>query len=272
MVCKRAGDGYAGRRTRSWLKASAAAARSSSSAASPSRRAPGPAWARCCSASTTRRARCATPAASARASTTRALPRLRSGSRRSSGDARRSRTRRAGRGPRRALGRRSWSPRSRSPSGPGTAGCASPSSRVCARTRARAEVRRGARRSRRARGATAAARQARRAGGGAAEAAAPAAASGPAAPPRQAGRSRGVRITHPDRLVFPDPGTHQARRRRVLRARAGPWCPYLGAAPLTVIRCPDGVGAECFFQKHVDAVGASDASSRTVRVRGERGA
>jgi bifunctional non-homologous end joining protein LigD len=61
----------------------------------------------------------------------------------------------------------------------------------------------------------------------------------------------GVAITHPDRIVFPDPGLTKLDVAEYYAAVAELMVPYLAQRALTVIRCPDGIGSQCFFQKHV---------------------
>ena len=91
-----------------------------------------------------------------------------------------------------------------------------------------------------------------------------------AATPRKAAPSRvrapkagaaTVRITHPDRVVFP--GT-KITKQDVADYYAGVmrWLlPEIAGRPLSVIRCPGGAGATCFFQKHhADKLGAHVAS------------
>jgi bifunctional non-homologous end joining protein LigD len=60
-----------------------------------------------------------------------------------------------------------------------------------------------------------------------------------------------VTITHPDRVVFPDPGLTKLEVAEYYAAVADLMVPYLAKRALTVIRCPDGISSECFFQKHV---------------------
>jgi bifunctional non-homologous end joining protein LigD len=70
-----------------------------------------------------------------------------------------------------------------------------------------------------------------------------------------------VRITHPERIVFP--GTRFTKQDVADYYRAVmPWfLPEVARRPLSVIRCPDGAGAGCFFQKHhADKLGAHVAS------------
>ncbi len=94
----------------------------------------------------------------------------------------------------------------------------------------------------------------------------------PADPARRLGKPRvgGVAISHPDRLVFPDPGLTKLDVAEYYAAVAGLMVPYLERRALTVIRCPDGIGSECFFQKHVTPSVPKTVSK--VRVRGNRGA
>ena len=97
---------------------------------------------------------------------------------------------------------------------------------------------------------------------------APAAAPPRGAPPPGADKPvvRGVKISHPDRVVFPDPGLTKLDVARYYEAVAELMVPYLERRPLTVIRCPGGIGAECFFQKNVTP--SVPRSVAKVRVRG----
>ncbi|TCT06676.1 DNA ligase D [Aquabacter spiritensis] len=66
----------------------------------------------------------------------------------------------------------------------------------------------------------------------------------------QAPRSK-VRLTHPDRLYWPDAGVTKAGLAdyyaEVWRAIA----PFVVNRPLALVRCPEGIAGQCFFQKHV---------------------
>jgi bifunctional non-homologous end joining protein LigD len=76
----------------------------------------------------------------------------------------------------------------------------------------------------------------------------------------------GVAISHPDRIVFPDPGLTKLDVARYYGTVAGLMVPYLERRALTVIRCPGGIGSECFFQKNVTPSVPRTVSK--VRVRG----
>jgi bifunctional non-homologous end joining protein LigD len=76
-------------------------------------------------------------------------------------------------------------------------------------------------------------------------------------------KSGEVTITHPERIVFP--GTTIAKQdvADYYRAVAAWMLPELVERPLSIIRCPDGAGGTCFFQKHHAAkLGAKVASVR----------
>src|SRR5690606_14185387 len=64
---------------------------------------------------------------------------------------------------------------------------------------------------------------------------------------------RGVRISNPDRVVYPDAGfTKQAVAEYY--AQVADWIlPHVMKRPLTVVRCPQGLAGESFYQRHVGA-------------------
>lgn len=72
-------------------------------------------------------------------------------------------------------------------------------------------------------------------------------------PAKSAGQVHGVGITHPDRVVFPGPGITKLALAEYYAAVADWILPHLIDRPLAMIRCPEGLGGECFFQKHLKA-------------------
>jgi bifunctional non-homologous end joining protein LigD len=58
-----------------------------------------------------------------------------------------------------------------------------------------------------------------------------------------------VEVSRPDKLLWPDAGVTKAGYRAYLDAVAEHMLPWLRRRPLTVIRAPDGVGGERYFQK-----------------------
>ena len=60
----------------------------------------------------------------------------------------------------------------------------------------------------------------------------------------------GVPITHPDRVVFPDLAITKRGLAAYYRTVAAAMLREIAGRPLSSVRCPAGVGGECFFQKH----------------------
>ncbi len=75
----------------------------------------------------------------------------------------------------------------------------------------------------------------------------------------------GVRISHPDRVVYPDDAVTKARVARYYAAVADHILPHLRSRPAALVRCPDGLSRECFYQKHPGPW--TPASLRRVRIR-----
>jgi bifunctional non-homologous end joining protein LigD len=59
----------------------------------------------------------------------------------------------------------------------------------------------------------------------------------------------GVRLTHPDRVYYPDLGLTKLDLALYYVSIADAVLPYLEGRALTLVRCPDGVGGETFYQK-----------------------
>lgn len=63
----------------------------------------------------------------------------------------------------------------------------------------------------------------------------------------------GVRMTHPDRVMFPQQGATKRAIAEYYVQAADFMLPYVSRRPLTLVRCPEGRGEECFYQKHATA-------------------
>jgi bifunctional non-homologous end joining protein LigD len=60
----------------------------------------------------------------------------------------------------------------------------------------------------------------------------------------------GVRITHPHRVMYPETGVSKVDLARYYE-RIGDWIvPHVNGRPLTLVRCPTGLAAGCFYMKH----------------------
>ncbi|WP_157957575.1 DNA ligase D [Salinicola halophyticus] len=60
----------------------------------------------------------------------------------------------------------------------------------------------------------------------------------------------GIRLTHPDRVLFEDEGITKRALAEFYAEQAEWILPGLAKRPLTLLRCPGGIGKECFVQKH----------------------
>jgi bifunctional non-homologous end joining protein LigD len=62
----------------------------------------------------------------------------------------------------------------------------------------------------------------------------------------------GVRITHPDRVLFADLGLTKLALARYYESVSQWLLPELRERPLSLVRCPQGPGEGCFYQKNID--------------------
>jgi bifunctional non-homologous end joining protein LigD len=60
----------------------------------------------------------------------------------------------------------------------------------------------------------------------------------------------GVELSHPDKLLFPKDGFTKADLAEYYATVAAFMLPHLADRPITMVRCPGGIGKRCFFQKH----------------------
>ena len=60
----------------------------------------------------------------------------------------------------------------------------------------------------------------------------------------------GARLTHPDRLLWPDEGITKQALAEHYALVAPLMLPHVSGRPLSLLRCPEGVGTDCFFQRH----------------------
>ncbi len=76
-------------------------------------------------------------------------------------------------------------------------------------------------------------------------------------------------ISSPDRVVFPDAGITKQEVADYYAAIAGWLLPEVADRPLSLLRCPEGIAGECFFQKHHG--GAFGDSVRAIAIRAKDG-
>ena len=66
----------------------------------------------------------------------------------------------------------------------------------------------------------------------------------------EAAELHGVRVTHPDKVLFDTQGLTKADLVSYYEAVEDRMMPHLAHRPVSLVRCPDGRGGECFFQRH----------------------
>jgi bifunctional non-homologous end joining protein LigD len=63
-----------------------------------------------------------------------------------------------------------------------------------------------------------------------------------------------VRLTHPDKVLDPVTGLTKRQLADYYLAIAPLMVPHIVGRPLSLVRCPNGAGKPCFFQKHVNSM------------------
>lgn len=61
-----------------------------------------------------------------------------------------------------------------------------------------------------------------------------------------------VRLTHPEKVLDPASGLTKRQLAEFYWAVADRMLPHIANRPLSLVRCPDGAGKPCFYQKHVN--------------------
>ena len=82
---------------------------------------------------------------------------------------------------------------------------------------------------------------------------------------KSAGTADELAITHPDKVLDPESGMTKQVLAEYYLAVSDHLLPHISNRPLSVVRCPDGIGKPCFFQKHVGL--GLPAGIKTVSIR-----
>jgi bifunctional non-homologous end joining protein LigD len=78
----------------------------------------------------------------------------------------------------------------------------------------------------------------------------------------------GVRLTHPDRVLFRDQNVTKLELARYLQKTAELMMPHVENRLVSLVRCPEGQQKKCFFQRHAGA-GLRDGF-RTMEIQGAK--
>lgn len=82
-------------------------------------------------------------------------------------------------------------------------------------------------------------------------------------------RVEGVRLTHPSRVMYPASGETKRDVAEHLTGVAGAMLAHVKDRPVSLVRCPGGIGEDCFFQKHWSD--AMPDALRTVKIKERSG-
>jgi bifunctional non-homologous end joining protein LigD len=77
----------------------------------------------------------------------------------------------------------------------------------------------------------------------------------------------GVRLTHPDRVLYPEQGVTKRALAEYYLRMADRILPFLRQRPVSIVRCPQGRDKECFFQRHIHAGSPKELGTVTVPER-----
>lgn len=77
-----------------------------------------------------------------------------------------------------------------------------------------------------------------------------------------------VKFTHPDRIYWTDVEITKQQLADYYRSVWDHMAPHVVKRPMALVRCPEGVGGQCFFQKHA---AAGLVSERIRRIKDEKG-
>jgi DNA primase len=72
----------------------------------------------------------------------------------------------------------------------------------------------------------------------------------------------GVRITSPDKVLYPEQGITKKQLALYALSVAEAMLPHVAQRPITLVRCPTGRQRKCFYQRHAGS-GVPDELSQT---------
>ena len=80
----------------------------------------------------------------------------------------------------------------------------------------------------------------------------------------------GISVSHPDRIIYPDTDITKADLARYYAEVADYMLPHVAGRPLSMIRCPEGIGEECFFQRHIAREQSPQLYDTGIQVKGRQ--
>ena len=79
--------------------------------------------------------------------------------------------------------------------------------------------------------------------------------------------SNEFRLTHPDKILYPEIGVTKQMMAEYYEKVQDLILPHAKNRPLSLVRCPDGAGKECFFQKKLGHAPGKDLHSQKIKGR-----
>ncbi|UDF05300.1 DNA ligase D [Asticcacaulis sp. AND118] len=79
----------------------------------------------------------------------------------------------------------------------------------------------------------------------------------------------GVAISSPDRVVFPGTDSTKKDVAEYYLSIADHILPHIAGRPISMIRCPEGIGGQCFFQRHLSRADIPHVKDTGIRVKGK---
>jgi bifunctional non-homologous end joining protein LigD len=79
----------------------------------------------------------------------------------------------------------------------------------------------------------------------------------------------GISISHPQRVLYPGTSITKRELAEYYLSVSDTIMPHIGDRPLSMVRCPDGAGEPCFFQRHVGLGKSPYLHEVRVGVKGE---
>lgn len=80
-----------------------------------------------------------------------------------------------------------------------------------------------------------------------------------------------VRLTNPDKVIFEDTGITKADVAQYYSTMADRMMPFVSNRVLSILRCPEGLKGECFYQKHLDQTTKGIGKTCIIENSGETG-
>lgn len=74
-------------------------------------------------------------------------------------------------------------------------------------------------------------------------------------------------LTHPDKILYPEMGVTKIQMAEYYKLVQKRILPHIDGRPLSLVRCPDGAGKECFFQKRMGL--AKGKALRSQKLKGK---